>query len=184
MRWSIAMTEITKGTPKEVVLRIAAEDLNHGKECSNCNSHCCRFTGGMFTSEEINHAAKNLGMSRKEFIDKCMEETERFNTKTFIAKQRKRKGKPYGSCIFLKENRCSIHDFKPLHCRAGSCMEHGEKISIWYALNHHVNPADPESIRQWASYLKSHPAIKGGRLKELVKDNKKLRKMLNYEAIR
>jgi Fe-S-cluster containining protein len=97
-----------------------------------------------------------------------------------------KKGRPYGKCIFLKnKNNCTIHEVKPLHCRIGNCSEYGEDLTVWFALNFCVNPADPESIRQWALYLESGGKnIPGGELKELVKDPKILKKILDYEVLK
>ena len=54
----------------------------------------------------------------------------------------------------------------------------GEQLSIWFVLNHLLDPHDPEAIRQWASYLKTHPTIPGGELHQLVSDKQKLHKIL------
>jgi hypothetical protein len=47
-----------------------------------------------------------------------------------------------------------------------------------------VNPTDPESVRQWASYLKAHPTIPGGELRDLVKDEKLLKDILSYQKFK
>ena len=57
-------------------------------------------------------------------------------------------------------------------------------LEQWFTLNHFVNVDDPESIRQWAVYLKTHDTIQGGSLEELVPDKKLLKKILNYEIIK
>ena len=50
--------------------------------------------------------------------------------------------------------------------------------------NYFVNKDDPESIRQWNQYLKTQPTIEGGKLKDLVKNKKRLNKILNYDILR
>ena len=48
-------------------------------------------------------------------------------------------------------------------------------------LNHFVNKDDAESIRQYASYLKSGgKTLEGAELKELVPNKEKLRKILEF----
>jgi len=51
-------------------------------------------------------------------------------------------------------------------------------------LNYIVNSSDPEAIRLWAEYLKTHPTIPGGDLEELVPDKERLKKILNFEILR
>ena len=95
-------------------------------------------------------------------------------------------GKKYGTCIFFNtQEGCRIHDVKPLQCKISSCNEYGEEISVWFNLNYFVNPNDPNSIREWKTYLGSGGKnIPGGNLDELVPDKEKLRKILNYEVLK
>jgi len=167
---------ITRLTPEDVVLKL-------GEKCSR-DGKCCSFDAGIVLKHEVDGLAKKLNVTREEMINNFLEEVERFNTKHYKFKTIREKGKPYGKCIFLNGNDCSIHQHKPLHCRVGNCSEHGETLSIWFTLNHFVNPLDPESIRQWAVYLKTHPTIPGGNLEELVPDKDRLRKILSYEIFR
>jgi Fe-S-cluster containining protein len=167
---------ITRLTPKEVVLKLGEDCCKDGK--------CCSYDSGIVLKDEIDTLAKNLKVSREEFIKNFVDEVEKFNTTHYKFKIMKEKGKAYGKCIFLNSNECSIHKHKPLHCRVGNCGEHGESLSIWFTLNHFVNPDDPESIRQWAIYLKTHPTIPGGSLSELVPNKERLKKIMNYELLR
>lgn len=167
---------ITKLTPKEKVLKLA-------EKCEKCG-HCCNMDSGTVLKHEVKELANHMDMSEEDFKKKYLQEQEKFNTKHFKFKQIKGE-KPYGRCVFLKDNNtCSIHKAKPLHCRIGNCNEYGEALSIWFALNHFVNADDPESIRQWAVYLKTHPTIPGGHLEELVPDKEKLKEILDYEVFR
>ncbi|MEK0322612.1 MAG: hypothetical protein QQN47_07550, partial [Nitrosopumilus sp.] len=95
-----------------------------------------------------------------------------------------RKDKPYGKCVFFdKELGCKIHEAKPLECKvAMGCKDYGEELSIWFMLNHFVNKDDAESVRQYASYLKTDgKTLEGASLKELVPDKNKLKKILKFE---
>jgi len=108
-----------------------------------------------------------------------------FNTEIHKAKTIK-DDKPYGHCTFFDKNEgCTIHKVKPLHCRVGNgCNEHGEKLAIWFALNYLVKKEDPQSIREWAIYLKTNPTIPGGSLADLVPDKERLGKMLDHTHLR
>ena len=47
-----------------------------------------------------------------------------------------RNGKPYGRCMFFEEERCRIHEAKPLQCRlAMGCKDYGEDLMVWFAEN-------------------------------------------------
>jgi len=172
---------ITKHTPKEHVIKIVNEKSH--KACPNC-AHACKHTSGIFLKHEIKKFAEEMNMTEEQAKKEYMDEVELFNTKVHRAKQIKTK-LPHGRCVFLTDNNlCSIHDFKPLYCRVGTCEPKGEQTMLWFTLNHLVNENDPESIRQWASYLKTHPTISGGELHELVPDEDKLKKILNYEMLK
>jgi len=123
-----------------------------------------------------------MRLPRDEFIKNYLDPHERFNTKCWKLKQIKEDNKPYGRCILLDETGCSVHEIKPKYCRLLSTVSrHGQQLAVWFALNYFVNPDDPESIRQWAQYTKTHPTIPGGKLHELVQDRERLQRILNYE---
>jgi len=167
---------ITKKTPKDKILELA-------KECRKCGS-CCRFTGGFILEKEISGIAQFLGLSKKEFMKKYLDEVEMFNTKVFKMK-REISEKPFSPCVFYDEaEKCMIHDSKPLHCRVGNCNENGEELIQWYFLNNLVNENDPESVRQWATFIKQNNPIPGGNLSELVPDKEKLKKIMNHEVLK
>ncbi|MEM4268442.1 MAG: YkgJ family cysteine cluster protein [Candidatus Woesearchaeota archaeon] len=160
--------------------RAYVEKLSRG--CNACG-HCCRYGSGYVVKEDIERISGYLGITQEEFVKSCLELVERFATKIYKIKTDK-SGKPYGSCIFFRPNACIIHDVKPLHCRlATGCGEYGQQLSLWFMLNHFVNPHNPESIRQYALYLKTHPTLPGGELHELIPDKERLRKILNYEIL-
>lgn len=158
--------------------------LELGKSCKKCG-HCCSHGSGALADDDLKKIAKFLKTTEKELKKTCLDEVERFNTKRLrpiIIK----KGKPYGRCIFLDENEgCKINSVKPLECKVGNCSEHGEQLSLWFMLNYFVNADDPESVRQYAAYLKTGgKMLKGGKLEEIVPDKEKLNKILKYKILR
>ncbi len=168
--------KIKKDTPKEAILKL-------GSECERCG-HCCSYGGCFVLEHEIDDIAKALDKTEQEIIDSYLIETELFNRKLYKTKIRAKKDRPYGKCIFLAKDECSIHERKPLHCRIGNCGEYGGDVMEWYYLNYVVDDSDPESIRQWALRLEHKPTIEGGHVRDLVKDHKELGKYLTYETVR
>ena len=165
---------ITKNTPIGEALRI-------GKECKKCG-HCCKHGTGLMKKEDVSNAANFLGITAEELRKNYLEEIKLFNTKVWRQLTQK---KPFGPCVFLKKDKCTIHEAKPLHCRIGTCKEQGEELTVWYKLNYLVNPTDPESLRQFKVYIETGgKIIPGGELKDLVKDKKLLNKILNYEVLK
>jgi Fe-S-cluster containining protein len=164
-------------TPQEKIIKLAGD-------CHKCNN-CCKYSTGFLVEGDSKKIARFLNISEKELKEKFLEEGEKFNTKLLRPKILRKNGKPYGECIFLDEKEsCTIHKVKPLHCKVGNCNEHGEEIHLWFTLTHFVNKNDPESVRQWATYLKTHPTIPGGKLEELVPDKKQLKEILDYTILR
>lgn len=166
---------ITKETTKEAVLNLA-------KECKKCGN-CCKYGSGFILQEEIKQIAGFLNISEEKFKEKYLEKQTLFNKKIHKFKT-KATNKPYGECIFLKNNICKIHDVKPLNCKIASCNEYGEELNEWFIVNHLLDIEDPVAIREWASRLKSKPTIPGAELNELVPDEKHLNRILNYQLVR
>jgi len=167
---------ITKDTAMEYIVKLSGK-------CEICG-HCCKFDSGIFLDEDIKKLAKSMSVPEEEFKARYLEEKEIFNKKVWKAKL-KRDGKPFGPCLFLDDKECSIHEMKPKHCKiASGCNEYGRQINMWFMLNHVLDADDPEAIRQWAQYLKTHPSIPGGELHELVKDKEKLAKIMDYTILK
>ncbi|MBU0615704.1 MAG: YkgJ family cysteine cluster protein [Nanoarchaeota archaeon] len=159
---------ITKDTPLKDILN---------QDCDRCG-HCCKYGTGFLVKEDLKRIADHLKIKEKELKERWLEEKELFHTKLWRPKTEKR---PFGRCVFLKHDLCSIHTVKPLQCRVGNCKS--EELALWFMLNYQVNINDPESVRQYASYLKTGgKVLKGGELENLVPKDK-LKKMLNYELI-
>jgi Fe-S-cluster containining protein len=159
------------------------EILELGMVC-NRNNNCCNHGSGFLVEGDAEKIAKFLRINEEKLKKKYLEEKEQFNKKLWRPKL-KAKDMPYGKCIFFKGNGCSIHKVKPLQCRTGSCSKYGEELSVWFLLNYIIDKDDPESIRQYALYIKSGgKVIPGGKLEDIVPDKKKLEKILNYNMLR
>ena len=170
---------LTKDTPVNEVLR-----LTNPCKCDACTVGC-RYGSGFLADEDIPKLAKFLGLSEEVMKKEFLEEVEKFNTKRFRPKIL-RKDKPYGKCIFFDEDiGCKVHEAKPLECKISmGCKSYGEKLSLWFMLNHFVNKDDPESVRQFASYLKTGgKTLEGAGLNDLVPDKEKLRKILSLDIL-
>jgi len=168
---------ISRKTPKQTILKLA-------KDCEQCG-HCCKFNSGFLIEEdgELKEIAKFLKISEDELKKHYLEEGEHFHTKRLRPKTKKT-DKPYGECVFLKENNCMIHNAKPLQCRIGNCNEHGEQLLSWFWVNYFVNPDDPQSIREYASYLEANPTIPGAELENIVQDKEQLKKILKFDIFK
>ena len=164
-------------TPLSEILKLA-------NDCKKCG-HCCKYSSGYLADDDSKKIAEFLDISEQELKEKFLEEGEKFNTKRLRPKLIRKDGNPYGECIFHQEaEKCTIHKVKPLHCKVGNCEKHGEEIHLWFTLNYFVNKNDPESVRQWAVYLKNHPTIPGGKLEELIPDEELRNKIMNYDILR
>ena len=171
------MEKLTKNTPLKEVLK-----LSHPCKCDACTVGC-RHGSGVFADDEIKRVAKHLQISEEVLKKEFLEEVEKFNTKKYRPKIL-RKDKPYGKCIFFDEEiGCKVHEVKPLECKISmGCKDYGEQLSIWFMLNHFVDKDDAESVRQFASYIKTGgKTLKGAELRDLVPDKEKLKKILKFE---
>ncbi|HII16446.1 TPA: YkgJ family cysteine cluster protein [Candidatus Woesearchaeota archaeon] len=172
---------ITKSTPKDEILKLAPDCT-----CHHC-SHGCTIGSGFLAEDDYGALAELLGISVEELKEKHLEEANLFNKALHRPKLNRKKGMPFGSCTFFnrKEERCSVHAAKPLQCRVSmGCKEYGEQLQQWFMLNHLIDFSNPESIRQYAQYLKAGgKTIHGGGLSELVPDMEFLKKVLDYEIV-
>ena len=173
------MLPIKKDTPLKVILQLAPPC-----NCEHCNNGC-KFGSGLLAGNDLKNIAKFLGIPEEEAKEKYFEEIEQFNKKLLRPKLL-RQDKPYGQCIFFDEKiGCKVHDVKPLQCKATiQCKDYGEDLVKWFMLNYIIDVNDPESIRQYDVYLKTNKPIPGAELKDLVTDEKKLKKILSFEIVR
>ena len=172
---------IHKNTPLKEVLKLAAPC-----KCNACN-HGCKYGSGSLAGDDAKKISAFLEISEEELKKGFLEEVELFNKKLLRPKLMREKSKPYGQCVFYDEQKgCTIHDVKPLECKTSiSCKDYGEDLSIWFMVNHVVDPNDAESIRQFEQYIKSGgKLIQGASLEELVPDKEKLRKILDYGILK
>ncbi|MBN1544637.1 YkgJ family cysteine cluster protein [Candidatus Woesearchaeota archaeon] len=168
---------ITKDTSLEEV-------KNMGDKCGRCG-RCCSYGSGFMFESEIPRIAAFLNIPKDKFVKEFLEETEIFHTRLFKIRPFKKEGKPYGPCMFLDGKLCRIHDVKPLHCSIGNCGEHGDDLHVWFMLNYCLNIYDPESVRQYVSYVKTGGRmIPGGEVEMLFPDKAVLRSILSYERFR
>jgi len=158
------------------------EVLNIGFDCKKCG-HCCSTDSGFLAEEDFEKIAKFLEIDSEKLKEEYLETFEKFN-KTLYRPKRIKEGKPYGRCIFHIDNLCSIQEVKPLYCKVVNCSKYSRQLGVWFDLNFVVDVNDPESIRQYASYLKHGETIEGGQLEDIVPDKERLRKILNYEIIK
>ncbi|MBS3107008.1 YkgJ family cysteine cluster protein [Candidatus Woesearchaeota archaeon] len=151
--------------------------------CEDCG-HGCTMGSGFLAEGDKEKLAAFLGISVQSLEKEYLEETYLFNKKVWKPKLL-REGKPYGKCVFY-ENGCKVHPSKPLQCKvAMGCKEYGEELQLWFMLNHLIDKEDPESVRQFAQYLKAGgKTLPGGELNDLVPDKKQLREILSYERLR
>ncbi len=106
-------------------------------ECKICTS-ACHKKPGWFLPEEIKPAADFLGLTEQEFFDQFLAVDYYCKTSDDDAKfvlsptnVTSPPGEmfpfyPEGQCIFLKDEKCSIHSVKPFECKI---YDHREKSS-------------------------------------------------------
>ncbi|HEX9979493.1 MAG TPA: YkgJ family cysteine cluster protein [Flavobacterium sp.] len=99
---------LKKKTPKN--LDYLMQDLHDAEfrktDCLNC-ANCCKTTGPLFTSADIERIAKHLRMKPQEFTAKYLKIDE---DNDYVLQQ--------VPCAFLdSENYCLIYDVRPKACR-------------------------------------------------------------------
>ena len=172
---------ITKNTTLKEALSLAAPC-----RCDSCN-HGCKFGSGALAGDDSKRISKFLNISEEQFKKDFLEEKELFNKKVSRPRLIREKNKIHGKCVFYDDKKgCTIHEVKPLECRTSiQCRDYGEELSIWFMVNHIVDANDPESVRQYAQYIKAGgKIIPGAELENLVPDRGKLRKILSYEILK
>ena len=154
--------------------------------CNSCN-HGCRYGSGSLAGDDANNISSFLGISKEELKKGFLEEVDIFNKKVLRPRLVRKEGSLHGQCVFFDEkNGCTIHKVKPLECKTSiSCKDYGEDLSVWFMVNYVVDSKDPESIRQYAQYIKSGgKLVPGASLQDLVPDQKRLKKILSYEILK
>lgn len=79
-------------------------------KCIGCGSCCRGFPGYVWINrDEIEKISKFLNLEIKVFLQKfCRESNNKIALKEWLFDY---------SCIFLKENRCTIYPVRPLQCK-------------------------------------------------------------------
>ncbi len=168
---------ISKNTPKEALLKEV------GTRCQSCG-HCCSFGSGVVLESEIPEMAKQLAISEKELKEMYLEPFTKFHTIQFRFKQLRVGNAPHGRCVFLNvdSKRCHIHENKSLHCKISTCSVYGEDAQKWFDVNYFLNLKDPQSVREYNTYLKFNTPLFGAELESLL-PSEELKKILSYEKV-
>ncbi|MBW2970912.1 YkgJ family cysteine cluster protein [Candidatus Woesearchaeota archaeon] len=167
---------ITANTSKEEILKL-------GARCERDN-HCCHYSTGFLAEDDLGNIAHHLGITEQKLREQYLREERIFN-KTALRPKIVAEGKPYGRCVFLDEQRgCTIHEVKPMQCKVSTCSHLGPDILQWFYLTYFVDASEPESLRQFAQFIKFHQPIPGASMAELVPDKEELRKILAYERFK
>ena len=87
--------------------RGAAKEVHAAINCREC-AECCRVTEAEIYEKDIVSLSKNLGISRKQFME---EYTQTGTDGELILKRTDKSG-----CIFLDGNDCTIYEFRPKTC--------------------------------------------------------------------
>ena len=172
---------ITKNTPLKEVLKLAP-----ACQCNACN-HGCKFGSGSLAEGDSKRIAEFLKISEEDLKKDFLEEIELFNKKVLRPRLLRGKGKVHGRCVFYSDKKgCTIHSAKPLECKISmGCKDYSEELSIWFMVNNVIDTNSPESIRQYAQYIKSGgKVIPGAELENLVPDKEKLSKIISYEILK
>ena len=103
--------------------------VNKSCICDECISYC-KTKPGWFLPGEIEMVSEYLGMSLKDLFNEYLsvdwflddDDLDLYPITPAIIGHYNRSGKmftfnPIGVCIFLVDNRCSIHEVKPYECR-------------------------------------------------------------------
>jgi len=86
--------------------RAAAKEVHAAIDCREC-AECCRVTEAEIFEKDVVSLAKNLGISRKQFLEQY---TQTGTDGELILKRTK------DGCIFLNGNDCTIYEFRPKTC--------------------------------------------------------------------
>jgi Fe-S-cluster containining protein len=118
--------------------------------CEKCVA-ACKYKPGWFKPGEMEKAAQLLGITPKEFFDKYLHveywegDEQSGNKDVFILAPIPLSCEPgimadyrvaTGTCIFLKDGKCSIHFAKPYECRemihdVSDAGPHEEAMAAW-----------------------------------------------------
>lgn len=96
-----------------------------GCTCDKCVK-ACEHKPGLFLPDEIDPLAQNMGLTRQKLFDQhlavnCLE-TPDGDVLVLSPKGHGTILSVWGPCVFLRDNRCNIHNIgKPFECAAARC---------------------------------------------------------------
>ena len=164
--------EITISTSKEDIEKLS-------KDCKKCG-HCCSYGTGYLIKGDLEAIADYLKKDLKTLKEEKFTEAMVFGTPLLRPKTlTEDDGKPFGKCVFLKDNNCMIHPVKPYMCKVGTCSKSGASVMEWFYLHYAVQPYNNKSLSEWNARLESHPTIQGGAAEDLVPDKQVREKLLS-----
>ncbi len=88
-----------------VLVQQAEKKVWEKVNCTEC-ANCCKTMTPTFNPEDIKRIAKHLELKPKEFVTQYLYQEE--DTKDWMNKAQ--------PCSFLKNNKCSIYEVRPLDC--------------------------------------------------------------------
>ena len=86
--------------------RRAAEEIHDAIDCRQC-AECCRVTEVRIVERDIEHLARYLGISKKQFL---AEYTATGEDGELILKRTS------AGCVFLENNECTVYEARPGNC--------------------------------------------------------------------
>jgi uncharacterized protein len=100
-------TRLTSEEVDHLVFEIA-ERVWKKTDCTTCGN-CCREVVPTLSESEVECLATHLGMNNSDFASKYLNRADRTEDHPWVMRER--------PCPFLKDNRCSVHDYRPANCR-------------------------------------------------------------------
>ncbi len=160
-------------------------DMTYPCRCNACENSC-NYGSGALANGDLQKIAAHLGMTEDAAKEKYFEEIERFATKRLRPKLERKDGMPYGKCIFYdKKKGCTIHEVKPLECKISmGCKDYGDELIAWFHINHFLDKNNPESLRQFKSYLESGGKTVSGAEDKDIFDDATLEKLSEFEDLK
>ena len=86
--------------------RRAAEEVHEAIDCRQC-AECCRVTEVQISERDIEHLARFLGISEKQFMNNYTSVDE--NAAVILKRES-------GHCVFLDGNECTVYESRPGNC--------------------------------------------------------------------
>jgi uncharacterized protein len=85
-----------------------AERVWKTTDCTVCGN-CCKEVSPLLSENEVERLAGHLGMTSSKFASEYLKPAERSENAPWVMRER--------PCPFLKDNRCSVYEYRPANCR-------------------------------------------------------------------